>query len=200
MRFLKGMVLVVGLGVAGIGCSGDGSGDGGGGETEISSDETLGEMMDTISPELANVLGAIAPDPALLAEKQNGFGGTTDCPEGGTATYEPSSMLGGGGTIFLESCEMAGVGLDGDLAGWLELDSASIQEHRQVHGIMLRSVTPIEIYGLYRASLIVDHFEFSADYPDPDPFFIWYDIQARTPLLTPIRARSCDPFCQDEPL
>jgi hypothetical protein len=194
MRFLKEMVLSLALAVSVIGCGGDG-GDGGGGGGEVNSDEALGAMMDVIAVDLANVLGDIAPDPDLLAEKQNGLEGTTDCPQGGTARYEPSSMLGGGGTIYLESCEIEGITWDGDLAGYLELDSASIEMHRQVHLIMGRGLTPIEVSGRYRATLTVDYFEFSADYPDPDPFFIWYDIQARSPF--PIRARSCDPDCQE---
>ena len=220
-EMLRGMVFVLALAVMSIGCAGDGGGEasggtagsggsagsggtagtgGGGGGTEVDSNETLGEMMDRVTPDLANVLGEIAPDPALAAQKQNGTEGTTNCPGGGTASYEPAPGIGTGGTIFLENCEIADVAFDGDLAGFLELDPEGIGMHRQVHATMLRSVTPIEISGIYRASLMVDRLDVSADFPDPDPYFIWYEIHARTPLLQTIIARSCDPDCQDPPL
>lgn len=219
MSCSRRLLLVLALAVAGVGCGGGGSeaaggaagtggaagaggtaGTGGGEGTEIGSDETLGDMMDRVTPGLANVLGEIAPDPDLMAEKQSGLEGTASCPQGGSARWEESAMLGGGGTLYLESCEIEGVGFDGDLAGYLELDPASIEEHRQVHATMLRSVTPLEISGLYRASLTVDRLDVSADFPDPEPFFIWYEIHARTPLAQTLVARSCDPDCQDPPL
>lgn len=213
MNYLKAVIFVSALSAATMGCGGDtsdgnagaggGAGSGGtagtgGGDqgTEINSDATLGEMMDAIAVDLSNVLGGIAPDSDLAAEKQDGSG-SYECPQSGTARYEQSPMLGGGGTIYLESCTMAFVTLNGALAGFLELDPESIGEHRQVSVVMGRSVTPIEVSGLYRASLTVDYLEYAADYPNPDPFFIWYDIQARTPFLVPMRARSCDPLCEE---
>ena len=49
-------------------------------------------------------------------------------PDAATLAATLQAMLGGGGTLHLESCEIEGVGFDGDLAGYLELDPASIDD------------------------------------------------------------------------
>jgi hypothetical protein len=229
MGFFRGLIFVLALAVAGAGCGGDngggatggsggsgdggsgGSGDGGSGGgnggTEVDSDEALRGMMDAIALDLGKVLGEIAPADVVAAEKQGDPDYSTMCPAGGTGAWTQSPGIGQGGTLSLADCTLPTgcemptecITLNGELAGFLELDPDEPGLLRQVHAIMLRSLEPLEISGAYRAGLMVERFDLSAEVPDPTDFTTYWEITATTPLLQTICAWSGGAGCAPSP-
>lgn len=194
-------------GTGGSGGSGDGGSGGSDAGTEVNSDEALRALMDTIALDLAKVLGEIAPADVAAAEKGGDLDGSTTCPAGGTGAWTQSPGIGQGGALSLTDCTMPTgceaasecITLNGELAGFLELDPFEPGLLRQVHAIMLRSLEPLEISGAYRASLVVERFDLSAEVPDPADFTTYWEITATTPLLQTICAWSGGAGCAPSP-
>jgi len=160
--------------------------------------------MDTIALDLGKVLGEIAPADVVASEKGGDLDRSTMCPAGGTGAWTQSPGIGQGGTLALTDCTMPigcempeCITLNGELAGFLELDEPG--SRRQVHAIMLRSLEPLEISGAYRASLVVERFDLSAEVPDPTDFTTYWEITATTPLLRTICAWSGGEGCAPSP-
>jgi len=186
MRFLWASVLVAAVALGSAGCS-DESGGGG----EVNSDAALRGLMQTVALDFASVLGEVAPSLALAAEKADG--NMTTCPEGGTATWTESSMLGSGGSLALAACAMRGINLTGDLAGFLESDPGF------VHATMLRGLGPLTVAGSYSASLNVQRLDISSNIPPTDELTYW-EIHATTAEAEPLCAWSGSASCDDIPL
>jgi len=170
MRFFWGLSFVLVLALAGAACGDSSSGGGGGEGAEIRSDAALGGLMQAVVFDFAKVLAEVAPGSAAAAEKA----GDELCPDGGTATWTESPILGAGGNLALDACGMRGVTLTGSLAGYLEKDPGSINAQ------MLRSLEPLTVAGGSSATLTVLNLNISANLPEPTDALTYWDIQVQT--------------------
>ena len=153
MRLVPEFVLVVALALGGAACS---SGSGGG---SVSSDAALQGFMQTIALDFAQVLADVAPNFDALSAKGGG-GTTTQCPEGGTATWNVTT-----GTLGLSECQMRGIAVSGNLVGFLDsyLDSVS--------ATMMRG--PITTSGAFSGDLNITDLIVSAQLPIADETTFW---------------------------
>ena len=155
MRLVPKFVLAIALALGGAACSSD---SGGGGS--VNSDAALQGFMQTIALDFAQVLADVAPSFDALSAKGGGGGQTTQCPQGGTATWNVTT-----GTLGLSECQMRGIAVSGNLVGFLDsyLDSVS--------ATMMRG--PITTSGAFNGDLNITDLIVSAQLPIADATTFW---------------------------
>ena len=191
MRFSWGLILVLTLSFGGLACSSTSEGGGG----DVTNDAALHGLMHTIAPDMAKVLAALAPTYGAASTKAPGDVTNTDCPGGGTATFTESGT--GGGVLTFVGCTMHGNSLNGDFAGWVEVEPSLEMTPAYVHATMMRSVGVLVVSGAYNARLTVDRLDLSADLPEPSDFFTYWEIHARTAFGEVLCAWSGSSSCED---
>jgi hypothetical protein len=164
MRLVFGFVLVVSMALGGVACGSDSSSGG-----SVDSDAALQGMMQTIALDFAQVLADVAPSQDVLAVKGLGQKATADCPEGGSATWSGEF---GTGTLDLSACQMRGVAVTGNLAGFLDSYPGGISAS------MLRGT--ISTSGGFTTQLTVNDMYVGAQLPIADATTYW-EIAATTP-------------------
>ena len=172
------VVLALPFALAGFGC-----GDGGGGE--ITNEAALQGVMERIALDFAQVLLDIAPG-AVFATK--GLAATTtDCPEGGTATYSQTNV---GGSVALGECTMRGVTLTGTLSGGFIFADAQALEANQFSGLL-------SVSGAASAELTIQNLIVSVTLPITDESTFW-QVDAITEEGEMICAWSGGGPCQEQ--